>query len=90
MYYLALDRIQVGHEMRLVRFMSIVLVLRLPILSVLLMELQDLKVIINTGRRMASSFMTILFSLYLFLLTYQIIGQDLYSGLIRLDQVAQI
>ena len=60
--------------MHLVHFMSILLLMRLPIFSVLLMELYDLKVIVDTSKRMFSSFMTILFSLYLFVLTYQIIG----------------
>ena len=89
-YYFSLDPERIGHQMRLVQFMSILLLARLPIISVLLMELHDLKVIFETGRRMLSSFMTILFSLYLFLLTYQIIGQGLYSGVIQLDNLAEI
>ena len=60
--------------MKIVQFMSILLICRLPIISVLLIELHDFKVIIETGKRMLSSFLSMLFSFYLFLSMYQIIG----------------
>ena len=86
-YYFALDVNQVRHQMKLVRFMSILLICRLPIISVLLMELHDFKVIVETVKRMLSSFLSILFSFYLFLSIFAIIGRGLYGGIITLDNL---
>lgn len=66
------------------------MIFRLPIISVLLIELHDFKVIIDTGKRMLSTFLSILFSFYLFLSMYEIVGQGLYSGLITLDKQNEI
>ena len=67
-----------------VKFMSITLMLRVPIIGVLLSEIHAFVVIFETAKRMLSSFMTILFSFYLFLELFNIIGQGLYSGSIEL------
>ena len=70
--------------------MSILLLCRLPIISVLLIELQDFKVIVETSKRMLSNFLSIFFSFYLFLSTYQLIAQGLYGGLVTTDKVTLI
>ena len=54
--------------------MSIVMLTRLPIISVLLLELYDFVVIIGTIRRMISPFLSIVFSFLLFFQFYAIIG----------------
>lgn len=43
------------------------LMFRLPCILVLIVEIHGFAVIINTGKRMLSTFMTILFSFFLFL-----------------------
>jgi len=70
--------------------MSILLLLRLPIISVLLVELHDFKVIIDTAKRMASPFLSILFSFYLFISTYSMVAQGLYTGLVTLKEITEI
>ena len=71
---MSIDKSEIKKQVRVVQLMAILLLFRLPILSVLLMELHDLKVIVKTGRRMLSSFMTTIFSFYLFISAYEILG----------------
>ena len=68
----------------LVNIMSLVFFFRLPVVVVLLMELKDFRVIIETGIRFFSPFMSVLFSLYLILFAYSEIGVLLYCELITL------
>lgn len=70
--------------------MSIVMLTRLPIISVLLLEVYDFIVIIGTIKRMISPFLSIVFSFLLFFQFYAIIGQILYSGNVRLTHINTI
>ena len=67
--------------------MSLLLLCRLPIVCTLLMELKSFKVIIKTGKRMFSPFLTLIFSLFLLLIFFNSIGRLCFNGLItKLDQ----
>ena len=73
-YYFAVDFDSTQQQINVVQGMTIVLFMRLPIISVLLMELPDILVIVETTKTMASPFLSILFSTYLFMETYCIVG----------------
>lgn len=73
-YYFSVDFDSTQQQINVVQFMTIVLFMRLPIISVLLMELPDILVIVETTKTMASPFLSILFSTYLFMETYCIVG----------------
>ncbi len=70
--------------------MSILLLVRLPILITLLMELKDFQVIVNTGKRMFSPFLLVLFSFYLVMFMFDCIGIVCFGGLVKLSQVSVI
>ena len=77
-------------QIKLVDTMALILLCRLPILCVLLMELKDFRVIIHTGKRMFSPFMTFIFSLLLMIVFFKSIGIISFNGLIRTDDQAVI
>ena len=77
-------------QINVVQAMTIVLFMRLPIISVLMMELPDILVIVETTKTMASPFLSILFSVYLFMETYCIVGQALYSGCVTFNDMRTI
>ena len=70
--------------------MSILLLVRLPILITLLVELKDFQVIVNTGKRMFSHFLIVLFSFYLVMFMFDCIGIVCFGGLVKLSQVSVI
>ena len=82
--YLSVDELEINAMIHLVNIMSLVFFFRLPVVVVLLMELKDFRVIIETGIRFFSPFMSVLFSLYLILFAYSEIGVLLYCELITL------
>lgn len=73
-----------------VKFMSCIILLRAPILGVLLGEIHHFIVIFDTGKRMLSTFMSIIFSFYLFVSVYALIGEGLYGGVIDLKDPTRI
>ena len=70
--------------------MAILLLCRLPTFATLLMEVKDFQVIIETARRMMSPFLSVLFSLWLIMFTFNAFGLVIYGGLIRLDRIDEI
>ena len=70
--------------------MAVILLFRLPIISTLLMELKDFKVIVQTTKRMFSPFLSVLFSLYLVIFMFNTFGLLCYSGVITLDNISFI
>ena len=75
---------------KLVNIMSLVFFFRLPVVVVLLWELKDFRVIVETGMRFFSPFMSVLFSLYLILFAYSEIGVLLYCELITLYDFSDV
>ena len=86
-YYYAQEFSSVQKQINVVQGMTIVLFMRLPIVSVLFTELHDIMIIVETTKRMASPFLSILFSMYLFMETYCIAGQILYSGCVTYNDM---
>lgn len=70
--------------------MGIMLLLRFPILSSLLMELYDFSVIALTVNKMLSPFLSVLFSLYLVIFMFGSIGVVWFSGVVRLTKIQTI
>ena len=51
------------------------------------MEVKDFKVIIHTGKRMLSPFLSVLFSLYLVIFIFNSVGIFWFGGLVTLDKI---
>ena len=75
---MSVDELEINDMIKLVNIMNLVFFFRLPVVVVLLMELKDFRVIIETGMRFFGPFMSVLFSLYLVLFAYSEIGVLLY------------
>ena len=63
------------------------LLLRLPIVCILFMEIKAFRVVVSTAKRMFSPFLSVLFSLYLFIFVFNTIGILMFGGLITLGKV---
>ena len=70
--------------------MALLLLFRLPIICTLLNELKDFRVIVHTGQRMFSPFMSVLFSLYLVIFAFNAVGIIAFSGVVRLSKASEI
>ena len=72
------------------RLISLLLLLRLPIVCILFMEIKAFRVIVTTAKRMLSPFLSVLCSLYLFIFVFNTIGILMFGGLITLAKVDKI
>ena len=88
--YFSVDELDIDAMIKLVNIMSLVFFFRLPVVVVLLWELKGFRVIVETGMRFFSPFMSVLFSLYLILFAYSEIGVLLYCQKITLYDFSDI
>lgn len=88
--YYACDVDRLDRQIRVVEFLGILLLLRFPIISSLLMELYDFNVIVTTAKKMFSPFLSVLFSLYLILFMFNAVGIVLFSGVVKLTDITAI
>jgi len=89
-WYFAEDKYRLQEQIRLVQFMSIIMLLRLPLITTLLMELSAFQVIIDTGKHLFGHFLSIILSLYLIMLFFNVLGITLYAGLVNFNQIEVI
>lgn len=80
----------INKQINIVRLISLLLLLRLPIVCILFMEIKAFRVIVSTAKRMFSPFMSVLFSLYLFIFVFDTMGILWFGGLITVDKVSGI
>ena len=63
---------------------------RMLILLKYLMLIEDIRLIVYTAMRLATPFLSILFTFYLLTYEYQFIGQWLFGGLVTLNDQGQV
>ena len=88
--YEAYTTTHLEQQIKCVEAMALVLLFRLPIIGVLLMEINDFAVIIETTKRMFSPFATTIFSMYLVIFAWNAVGIVAWSGVVKLSSIADI
>lgn len=74
-------------QIRMVELLALLFLFRLPIVCTLFMELKDFQVIMLTGKKMLSPFLSVLFSLYLVIFMFKTVGTICFGGLVTLAKV---
>ena len=77
-------------QIRMVELLALLFLFRLPIVCTLFMELKDFQVIMLTGKKMLSPFLSVLFSLYLVIFMFKTVGVLWFGGLVTLAEAQNI
>ena len=76
-----------SRDVKITRFLSIIMLLRNLRLMSLLWELADFRKIVETFKRFSMPFATIMFSLYSVMFFYAVIGEFLFAGKVTVQSV---
>ena len=83
-FYVAGDELG-EKQTKAVAFNSLCFVARLLTINYLLMEAKDFKMIVETGKRLAMPFLSVLFALYLTMMIFGSIGAYFFGGMFTFD-----